>query len=67
MIFFYFSCWLQYDSNLLLAQLVPITVMVVASIMMVEAAGSVDESNMTRLDGKKLCIYLAQFSLFMPY
>ena len=48
---FYFSCWLQYDSNLLLAQLVPITVLVVAVIMMVEAAGSVDESNMTRLEG----------------
>ena len=47
-----FSCWLNYDSPLLFAQLVPITVMVVASIMMVEAAGSVDESNMTRLDGK---------------
>ena len=31
--------------------MVPITVMMVASIMMVEAAGSVDESNMTRLDG----------------
>ena len=42
---------MQYDSNLLLAQLVPITVLVVAVIMMVEAAGSVDESNMTRLEG----------------
>ena len=63
-IFFYFSCWLQYDSNLLLAQLVPITVMVVASIMMVEAAGSVDESNMTRLDGK---VAQFRFAIFMPY
>ena len=62
--FFYFSCWLQYDSNLLLAQLVPITVMVVASIMMVEAAGSVDESNMTRLDGK---VAQFRFAIFMPY
>ena len=31
--------------------MVPIVCMNVASIMMVEAAGSVDESNMTRLEG----------------
>ena len=45
------SCWLDYETPLLFAQLVPNTIMFIASIMMIEAAGSVDEDNMTRLEG----------------
>ena len=36
---------------MLFAQIIPITVLVIASIMMIEAAGSVDESTMSRLEG----------------
>ena len=48
---FTYSCWIQYDNSMLFAEIIPITLMVVASIMMIEAAGSVDESTMTRLEG----------------
>ena len=36
---------------MLFAEIIPITVLVIASIMMMEAAGSVDESTMSRLEG----------------
>ena len=55
----YFSCWIQYDNAMLFAQIIPITVLVIASIMMIEAAGSVDESTMTRLDGLWILSYIA--------
>ena len=49
--FFIISCWIQYDNAMLFAEIIPITVLVIASIMMIEAAGSVDESTMSRLEG----------------
>ena len=51
LIFFFISCWIQYDNAMLFAEIIPITVLVIASIMMIEAAGSVDESTMSRLEG----------------
>ena len=40
------------DSALLFGQFVPIGVMVIMSIMLIEAGGTVDETTMSRLDGK---------------
>ena len=47
-----FSCWLQMDSKLMLGQYAPITLMVIITIMLIEAAGSVDESTMSKLPRK---------------
>ena len=56
-IFFWnFSCWLDYESGLLFAVFVPNTIFVVSSIMMIEAAGSVDEQTMTPLEGESLAL-----------
>ena len=42
---------------MLFAEIVPIMIMVIASIMMIEAAGSVDETTMTRLEGLKTHLF----------
>ena len=42
---------------MLFAEIVPIMIMVIASIMMIEAAGSVDETTMTRLEGLKTYLF----------
>ena len=63
---FFPSCWLDYETALLFAQLVPNTSMFIATIMMIEAAGSVDETNMTRLEGELfVCLSAVLFTFFM--
>ena len=46
---FNYSCWLQMDKALMLGEYAPITLMVIITIMLIEAAGSVDESTMRKL------------------
>ena len=42
---------MDYGNSMVFAVLVPIIMLVVVAVMMIEAAGSVDESTMTRLEG----------------
>ena len=51
---------------MLFAEIVPIMIMVIASIMMIEAAGSVDETTMTRLEGLKTHFLGTQAMLGAP-
>ena len=45
-------CWLQMDRAIMFGQYIPIALMVIITIMLIEAAGSVDESTMTNLPRK---------------
>ena len=42
-----YSCWLRMDSGLMIGEYVPIAFMIIIIIMLIEAAGSVDESTMS--------------------
>ena len=47
-----YRCWLQIDRAIMLGQYTPIALMVIITIMLIEAAGSVDESTMKKLPRK---------------
>ena len=47
-----YHCWLQMDSSLMLGVYIPIVVMFIIIIMLIEAAGSVDDTNMPKLPGR---------------
>jgi hypothetical protein len=49
-----FRCWLDYSSGLVFAQYTPLVLMIIMTIMMIEAAGSVDDNTMTPLPCKHI-------------
>ena len=57
-------CWLQIDRAIMLGQYTPIALMVIITIMLIEAAGSVDESTMKNLP-RKYKIYLLKSQFYL--
>ncbi len=48
---FLYSCWLQIDTGLIYGQYVPILILMIINIMLIEAAGNVDDNTMIKLTG----------------
>ena len=59
-----FRCWLQIDRAIMLGQYTPIALMVIITIMLIEAAGSVDESTMKKLPRKYKFLTLLTRNIF---